>query len=157
MSTIHPDSSAIHQGYMAGLKGENPDEVLAKSEDYSDGWLVGAEDRQRLLDLLVPEAEIVPKYLGPCTDLPLKRGDEVIIPKGTLISTIYHGERKAGRTYKVKIHDVYPGMPACRDYHSAGRIQRPTAPKLVWPGTGGYWSEANLNEVLERTEKAKTL
>lgn len=140
MTTMHPDCSVLHQGYMAGLKGEEPSSNL---QDYEDGWLAGAEDREKL-----GSDPVLPKYLGPC-ETPLKRGDEVSIPKGTTISTIYHGVRKAGRTYTVKLHDVYPGMPAYRDYgYSSGVIIRPTAPKLVWPGTGGYWSEADLNEVL---------
>lgn len=40
-------------------------------------------------------------------------------------------------------------MPAYRDYSSPGdKIKRPTPPRLLWAGTGGYWSEADLNEVL---------
>lgn len=158
MSTIHLDSSAIHQGYMAGLKGENPDEAMAKSEDYSDGWLVGSEDRQKRLAEGVPEDKIVPKYLGPCTELPMKKGDKVSIPKGTIIDTINYGKRAAGRTYQVTLHDVYPGVPAHRDLHhgyNETRIVRPTEPQLLWPGTSGYWSTASLNEVLEKAaEKA---
>lgn len=142
---------------MAGLKGENPDEAMAKSDDYSDGWLAGATERDRRLALGVAESEIVPKYLGPCAELPLKRGDEVFIPKGTTVNTIHYGERHAGRAYKVKLHDIHPGMPAYRDFHSrdAAYIQPPTTPKLLWAGTGGYWSEADLNEVLAKSEVSK--
>jgi hypothetical protein len=138
--------SLVHEGYMAGIQGEDPNPELDFSEEYSVGWLAGAKDK---------EAGIIPpKYLGPVDELPCKRGDTVTIPKGTPVSTIYHGERKAGRTYKVKTHDVYQGMPAYIDYHrgsnqNADHVVRPTAPEVIWPGSGGYWSRANVNDLFE--------
>lgn len=135
----------VHEGYMDGISGKEPDPELDRSDEYSKGWLAGASDR---------EAGIAPpKFFGPC-ELPCKRGDEVTIPKGTTVSNIHHGVRKAGRTYKVKLHDVYPGVPAYIDYHHRSNpnedgVVRPTAPKLVWPGTGGYWSDADVNEVFK--------
>lgn len=81
------------------------------------------------------------------SELPLKRGDIVTIPKGTKIQTTMPNAREkiAGRTYKVKIHDVYPGFT---DTSYRGKT-RSVPPRVVWPGEGGYWHEANLSDIPE--------
>lgn len=132
-----------HKGYMDGITGADPDPKLEKSNEYSDAWLIGVADR---------EAGIEPsKYMDTLdrSELPVKRGDTVTIPKGTKIKTIYHGERLAGRTYKVELHNVYPAIPAHFEYGSR-ELRRPVPAKVIWPGTGGYWSEANLEDVAIR-------
>jgi hypothetical protein len=78
-------------------------------------------------------------------DLPVKCGDRVRIRKGTLIKTIYHGERLAGRTYTVRVDHLLNGMKAHKDYHGQELPAEP--PKVRWPGPGGYWSEADINDV----------
>ena len=47
-----------HEGYLAGLKGLDPDPDLSKdlSSDYCKGWLNGVQDRKTGLEL--------PKYFG---------------------------------------------------------------------------------------------
>jgi len=56
----------------------------------------------------------------------------------------YNVTRTTGRTYKVKIHDFYPMAPAY-EYH--GEFKRPEPAKVIWPGTGGYWSEAAVADI----------
>lgn len=59
---------------MDGLNGKEP---TSEYREYTDGWLAGTQDKE--------SGFIPPKYFGPIDNLPLKRGDEVIIPKGTKI------------------------------------------------------------------------
>jgi hypothetical protein len=101
------------------------------------------------------------KYVGSMLDasLPLKPGDTVTVKKGTLV---YHrGQWKpAGRTYKVKIHhfsaiwvhsasrvtpypETWPNISAVD--HGIGVL----CPAVCFPGSGGYWSDVNLNDIPE--------
>jgi hypothetical protein len=72
----------LHIGYMDGLSGKDPNPELDKSYEYEDGWLHGDADRKAGM---TPDALLVP--------VTLKRGDEVRIPKGVTVKTIYHGVR----------------------------------------------------------------
>jgi hypothetical protein len=132
----------LHEGYMDGLTGKEPNEELTKSSDYEDAWLIGAEDRVKG----VP----VPAFFGPCENLPLHKGSVVTIPKGTIIKQIGKAPRPAGKTYTVTLHDVYNGTPAyCTGSAFRTDFNRPTSPKVIWPGTGGYWCEADINRIPE--------
>jgi hypothetical protein len=138
MSKERHNVSLTHRGYMAGLNGEDPDELDSRCEEYELGWLAGAEDREKGFQ--------VPKYFGPC-DLPIRRGAEVTIPKGTPV--------KRGRTvqvtrraYKVKLHDVYPGSPAYVEWDSRRAVTRPTAARVLWAGAGSLWAEAFLSDIV---------
>ncbi len=71
--------------------------------------------------------------------LPLRPGMIVTIPKGTLVVTRNQPPRPAGKTYKVKINHLM-----CGSSHVTV-----TNPRVVWAGTGGYWSEVDLNDVPE--------
>lgn len=78
-------------------------------------------------------------------DLPIKRGHQVTIPKGAVIHNLHKGTYVAGRTYKVKVDHVLSGH---RSHDNNGEdIHHP--PKVRWPGTGGYWSEVDINDVPE--------
>jgi hypothetical protein len=101
-----------------------------------------------------------PKYVGSMMDnsTPLKRGDTVTVKKGTLI--FHRGQWKpAGRTYKVKIHHfsaiwtasasrVTP-YPESWPPVSAGSDNGVLCPAICFPGSGGYWSDVNLNDIPE--------
>jgi len=80
-----------------------------------------------------------PKLIGYQPVLPIKRGDRVRIPKGTLVKTVYHGVRLAGKTYTVKVDHTLNGMTDER-YGTHN-------PTVRWAGPGGYWSEADFNDV----------
>lgn len=86
-------------------------------------------------------------------DLPVKQGDTVTIPKGTILR-YRHEDKPAGRTYKVKVVSVSPGMTRRERWpdHSAankeGYVYFYTNPKVTWTGAGGYWTDADINDVL---------
>jgi hypothetical protein len=84
----------------------------------------------------------VPKFEGyiPDHELPIKRGDTVTIPKGTLVKNVRTGVTIAGRTYKVKVDHFISGMT-----HDQVKIP----PKVCWAGSGGYWSEVDINDIPE--------
>ena len=147
MTTSPAFTNYIHLGYMDGLHGRGPDSELEETEDYQDGYLAGAHDRERTL--WADPGWTPPKFLGPVGKeaLPFKKGDKVRIPRTTLIHTTYHGERRAGRTYSVTLHDVYDGVPAHRSHCNFKDIVRPEPPKALWAGTGGYWSRADVNDL----------
>lgn len=91
----------------------------------------------------------MPRYVGYHEDhqLPFKQGQWVLIPKGTTIKTTYHGTRQAGRSYAVKIHHLGCGrnLPVGHPRHNESYpVENPS---VVWPGPGGYWSEADINDV----------
>jgi len=134
----------LHDGYLAGLTGDEPDETRAYVDsEYEAGYLAGLEDREG--------GVIAPKYLGWVENLtvPFKKGDMVTIPKGTTIrSTSSRGTFVAGRTYKVKVHSVDNGSVAYLEY-GQNTVRRPTPPEVRWVGTGGYWCQASLIDIPE--------
>ena len=71
-------------------------------------------------------------------DLPVKAGDRVWIPKGTSIRNLSRGTYAAGRGYWITVNHVLPGWECEGEKHN---------PKVCWPGTGAYWSEADINDV----------
>lgn len=48
-------------------------------------------------------------FIGYCESIPFKVGQEVTIPKGTLV-TDRKGLREVRRTYKIRVHHSLPGM-----------------------------------------------
>lgn len=134
------DPNGIHLGYMRGLRGEDPEEGY--HGEYELGWLAGAEDRAA--------GKSDAAYLGfrEDRDLPIKPGDTVTIPKGVVVKTIGKPPKPAGRTYKVRVDHILSGSNAYLEGNAFRReIVRPTSPKVRWAGTGGYWSEADINDV----------
>lgn len=128
MNTMNDSLTA---GYLDGLRGIDP-RPGNDARDYETGWLHGAEDRA---------AGVPDRFLEPPEGL--HRGATVTVPKGIEVKTTLHGVRTTGRTYKIKVHDVYPMVPA-HEYHG---FRRPEPAKVIWPGTGGYWSEACVADV----------
>jgi len=135
---------ALTIGYLAGLRGEDPDAELGRlNPRYDDGWLLGAADRER---------GVQPKrFMGYHRDseLPIKPGDVVTIKKGTLVRC--NGETKpAGRTYKVIVRSLGCGSNLCVEGNAFRETTYPiTCPTVIWAGTGGYWAEADINDVVE--------
>ena len=66
-----------------------------------------------------------------------RKGDRVIIPKGTPVTSRRKGRSKdAGRTYEVTVHHtIGPGMSQRR-------------PEVYWAGSAGYWTWCDLQHVL---------
>jgi uncharacterized protein YjlB len=85
------------------------------------------------------------KYIGyhKTVTLPIKKGDMVIIPKGTKYHSMKDGKyHTAGKSYKVKVDHVLCGAQWMdRDKEI---IQNP---EVSWAGSGGYWHRADINDV----------
>lgn len=93
------------------------------------------------------------KYIGYCEKLPLCSGDKVTIKKGTPVTR--KGEIKpARRTFTITIHHMLNGyMPAAserlsRELNGMEPIEG-WNPRVVWAGKGGYWCEADINDITE--------
>lgn len=80
-------------------------------------------------------------------DMPVKRGDMVTIVKGTMVKTVGKAPKPAGRTYQVKVDHTLCGSARYRNHRE--EVFEMTNPKVCWPGPGGYWSEADLNDIPE--------
>ncbi len=135
---------ALTLGYLAGLHGEEPDPVMSDvSREYDEGWLMGIDAHDRGVK--------APKYLGyhDDSDLPVKRGDVVTIKKGTMIR--HRGQVKpAGRTYQVTINHLMNGQNAMVEGNAFRKVVRDIKPPtVVWPGSSGYWSEVDINDIPE--------
>ena len=136
----------LHEGYLDGLKGNDPDPKLSEcpGSEYNEGWIIGAEDRKN--------GVLVPKFVGYHKDeeLPVQRGMTVTIPKDTIVKTIGQDPKPAGKTYKVRVDHILGGTIAYWDNNGQSpRLIRPTAPSIRWAGSGGYWSEVDINEIPE--------
>jgi len=89
------------------------------------------------------------KFIGYHEDseLPVKKGDFVTIRKGTIIKTVGREPRPAGRTYKIKIDHILNGVNRYYDYRDEPvNVQNP---RVRWAGPGGYWSDADINDIPE--------
>ena len=98
-------------------------------------------------------AEDPKKYIGyvPKHLLPLRRGDIVKIPKGTMVENHRTGVKPAGRTYTVTVSHILSGAEYNDramegPYYDGPQIVNP---KIVWAGSGGYWSECDINDIRE--------
>lgn len=85
----------------------------------------------------------VKRYVGyhEKEDLPIKPGDRVRIKRGVVVKRTFHGSAPAGRTYVVIVHHLLSGST---DSWSQKHLTNPT---VRWAGSGGYWAEADINDV----------
>ena len=70
--------------------------------------------------------------------LPLKTGQTVTIKKGTMVKQVCKAAKPAGKTFTVKIDHFISGCSTSNT-------------KVRWVGSGGYWNEVDINEVLRRS------
>jgi ribosomal protein L27 len=88
------------------------------------------------------------KYIGYHEDkstLPIKKGNIVLIKKGTKFHSTRDGQyHTAGKTYKIKVFDLYKGAQWMEN-HEEGEVVH--NPEVVWVGSGGYWHRADINDV----------
>jgi hypothetical protein len=145
-------SDSLTIGYLIALRGyANPVNMEGiNGREYAKGFDIGLKDRETL----EKEGRRLPVFFGYVPDgaLPLKVGQEVTIPKGTLIW--YRGtSERSKRARKIKIHHFISGS----NFHVAhhGELVRATSPKVVWPGGGGYWSEVDINDIPEALEAVR--
>ena len=95
------------------------------------------------------------KFVGFHEDheIPLKKGDIVTIRKGTKIRTTMPRPedrfRIAKRTYKVRVDHVLNGMNRPVGHPGHQPSYPVNSPAVRWPGSGGYWFEADVNDIPE--------
>jgi len=86
-------------------------------------------------------------------DLPFKAGDKVRIKKGTVLKSMHpqkDNPYEAGRSYTIEVHHVLPGSDKSifdPDEPEGFRHEPYRNPSVRWPGSGGYWVEADINDV----------
>lgn len=76
--------------------------------------------------------------------MPVKKGDIVVIPAGTRVKTM-HPQRDfytLKRRQRVKVHHVLGG------FTDGDKV---TPPVVCWAGAGGYWCEVDINDVIPRS------
>lgn len=142
-------SDALTIGYLIALRGyDAPANMEGINEaEYAKGFELGAWDRKAL----AAAGGEPPTFIGyvPEGVMPLKMGQTITIPKGTVVHHRGTSERSK-RDRKIKIHHFISGS----NFHlnHAGELQKATTPKVCWPGSGGYWSEVDLNDIPEAVE-----
>jgi len=75
--------------------------------------------------------------------LPVQAGQTIRVPKDTKLFRMKTGAFLSKRTYRVKVDHVLTGS----DMTHLGHKNRVTNPQPRWPGSGGYWTEADINDV----------
>lgn len=122
-----------HIGFTDGLARKDPDSFLKNDSFYMQGWNAGIQS-----NIDMDKHWYMPVF---------KRGDRVVIPRGTLVSTTApEQERLYKKSTTVKLHDIIKGVPA---YISYDEFFPPAPSKLLWVGSGGYWCYANAEVLLQ--------
>lgn len=77
---------------------------------------------------------------------PLRRGDIVLVPKGTVVHTTHPSGRVqvTKRAQYITVHMAMDGWVS-RDRHDAGKVLLPV---VTWAGTGGYWRDVQLTKAV---------
>ena len=94
-----------------------------------------------------------PQFIGyhETSALPVKPGDMVRVPKGTLIRTTGPGDNIiiSGKSQRVRVHHMLcgQGVPDGHPHIMALRDVTVVNPYVVWAGSGGYWHECDVNDV----------
>jgi hypothetical protein len=87
----------------------------------------------------------MPKYIGyhEKKDIPFKAGQEVVIPRGVVVKSMNPSKNEfiTSRIRKIVIDHVLTG---CDDGFTAA-----SNPSVRWAGTGGYWNEVDINDILD--------
>ena len=118
------------------------------------------------------------KYIGfhDTKDLPFKKGQTVVIPAGVVVRSTNPSarERVTKRKQTIKVNHLMNGRevddrdfkrywPDATPYKSYERFMESNSgkkystgiwhvlenPSVVWPGSGGYWCEVDINDILE--------
>lgn len=79
-------------------------------------------------------------------ELPFKRGETVLIPKGAPYKTTYPGKdgiQYTKKAYKVKVHFANNG---CEYTNYGEKVVH--NPSVTWAGSGGYWCEMDINYII---------
>lgn len=91
-----------------------------------------------------------PTHTANTIPSPVRPGDHITLPKGTIATSTNprrRGPFAIGRATHIRVHHVLPGWVDLWNDHRHGRGYV-VLPEIVWPGTGGYWTEARLTPEL---------
>jgi hypothetical protein len=83
-------------------------------------------------------------YKEMCDELPVKKGDLVLIELDSLIYTTHPVSQKISKKswYLVKVHAAYPAF-----HDDPGGYESPA--QVHWAGTGGYWHWTDMKNIKE--------
>lgn len=83
-------------------------------------------------------------FLGYQENLPINGGDIIIIPKGVKVKTMHPSKDSyiTKRKQKIEVNHTLPGQSLA---DGTPRIN----PSVRWAGTGGYWCEVDINDVIK--------
>jgi hypothetical protein len=84
----------------------------------------------------------------PNEKMPFRQGNRIRIPAGTVVDST-HPRRKRftlTRAHTIVVNHTLPGIgyPDSLDRKS---------PRVCWPGTGGYWCEVDINDLVDADGK----
>lgn len=86
------------------------------------------------------------KYIGFCETIPVKEGDKVTLKKGAKFTTTKTtGVQVVKRTRTVTVFSTDKGCDPYKNYHQEQIPAR--NPRIIWVGGGGYWCDADINEI----------
>lgn len=78
-------------------------------------------------------------------NLPIKRGDVVIIRKGTKYHSMRDGFwHRTKKNHTVKVDHILTG---CQFFENGREVI--TNPEVSWAGRGRYWCRADINDVVK--------
>lgn len=86
---------------------------------------------------------MIKMLIGYQENLPIKDGDIVIVPKGTKVKSTHPKIREyvTQKNIKVLVNHTLPGQSI-----GDNPIKNPS---IRWAGTGGYWCEVDVNDVVK--------
>jgi hypothetical protein len=120
-----------------------------RTRDILDTFTSATEAEQAAHDL---GHTVLPSFYGYHEEhtLPFKQRQKVIIPRGVKIYSFNPRHRGAfyhcGKTYIITIHHLMPGRSELQDDNKTWVHYENQ--KVCWPGTGYYWCETEINNVL---------
>lgn len=99
------------------------------------------------------------------SDLPdaVQQGRKVTIKKGTMVKVFGREPKPAGKTYKITVNHIMPGVTVIdhkRDEKTGKFVETRTHesnPRVCWPGPGGLWAEADMNDIPEAMDALPSL
>lgn len=90
-----------------------------------------------------PDMALEPEVPRPMKT-PFKRGDKVVLPAGTVVSSTRGEDKLLTRKQTVTVHMTYPGYYGERRTPD-GWVRTLVPPTVTWAGSGGYWMDARVD------------
>ena len=101
------------------------------------------------------------------SDLPdaVQQGRKVTIKKGTMVKVFGREPKPAGKTYKITVNHIMPGITNIEDVIDRSgdkprllkKHTHESNPRVCWAGPGGLWAEADMNDIPEAMDALPSL